>query len=591
MANNSLKTDIVIDLKGDLSRKAKTYGQEMTKLGSRSKAAFTMINTSAMAASRGIDKFGNRAILGAGAVAVAFERTFVKTAAEFERYQVMLNQLQGSEEGGARAMKWIEDFTQNTPYAVNEVTQAFVKLKTFGIDPMDGSMQAIVDSTAMMGGTAETVDGIATAIGQAMTKGKLQAEEINQLLERGIPVYEYLQKISKDLGHNSGLGKTVAQIQADASAGMLGKQTVELLIEEMGRQAQGAAKAQMDTWSGMVSNMGDHWKLFQKDVMESGTFDVLKDELGGFLAQLDEMKETGEYDEFVEKVGKDLVDGFRAAAEAAREIKEAGQEIMPVIRQVTNMTAALIDAVGGYGNLAKIMASIYAVNKAIRISSPLLKVSGAAGGFVLDKVFGGKGKKGAASAANALGATPVYVVNMPVGGFGGDLVSPVKGNTVTKATTTAGKAVNAAKVVAGTVIPTYLAYEASSAGASVIDDMLGNNIDGYRELDAKFTTKIKAFFGNKEAQAQDVDFYGADPNKYRPKEITPPAYMMGTYGTSLNTPYNPYLPAQSLATKESKAYSQSGEMKLKVEVSDDRVKVKAEQLPMGFTVDPDTGIN
>lgn len=579
---NTLKTDIVIDLKGDLSRKAKTYGQEMTKLGSRSKAAFTMINTSAMAASRGIDKFGNRLMFVAGATAVAFERTFVKTAAEFERYQTMLNKLQGSPEAGAKAMKWIEDFTQNTPYAVNEVTESFVRLKAFGIDPMDGTMQSIADQAAMMGGTAETVDGMALAIGQAWTKGKLQAEEALQLLERGVPVWDYLVQASKELGKNNGLGFTKEQIQEMASRGALGRDAITDLIVQMGKASKGAAKEQMNTWNGMISNIGDHWKLFQKDVMDSGAFEVLKGQLGEFLDMLDEMKQSGEYDEFVNKVGKDLVEAFKSAASAARGIKDVGDELWPVIRNIGEMAQSLSETVGGYGNLAKILASVYAINKAVRIASPLIS-----GGIALGGMIGKSGRSpNALGGVDSLVATRVFVVNMPVGGFGGDLASPVKGNTVTKATTTAGKAVNAAKVVAGTVIPTYLAYEASSAGASVIDDMLGNNINGYRELDAKFTTKIKAFFGNKEAQAQDIEFYGADPNKYRPKEITPPAYMTGIYGAPMNTPYNPYLPAQSIGAKGA-----SGEMKLKVEVSDDRIKVKAEQLPMGFTVDPDTGIN
>jgi tape measure domain-containing protein len=587
---NTLKTDIVIDLKGDLSRKAKTYGQEMTKLGSRSKAAFTMINTSAMAASRGIDKFGNRLMFVAGATAVAFERTFVKTAAEFERYQTMLNKLQGSPEAGAKAMKWIEDFTQNTPYAINEVTDSFVRLKAFGIDPMDGTMQAIADQAAMMGGTAESVEGIALAIGQAWTKGKLQGEEINQLLERGVPVWDYMVQASKELGMNNGLGWTTEQLKEMSEKGLLTRKSIQDLVEYMGKAAKGAAKEQMNTWNGMVSNMGDHWTLFKKDVMDSGAFEILKGQLGEFLDMLDEMKQSGEYDEFVNKVGKDLVEAFKSAASAARGIKDVGDELWPVIRNIGEMAQSLSETVGGYGNLAKILASVYAINKAVRIASPLISGGVALGGMVTRNGKGGRTTT-ALGGVDSLVATRVFVVNMPVGGFGGDLTSPVKGNAVTKATTTAGKAVNAAKVVAGTVIPTYLAYEASSAGASVIDDMLGNNIDGYRELDAKFTTKIKAFFGNKEAQAQDVEFYGADPNKYRPKEITPPAYMTGIYGTSMNTPYNPYLPAQSLGTKESNPYAQSGEMKLKVEVSNDRVKVKVEQLPMGFIVDPDTGIN
>ncbi|ELB2073753.1 tape measure protein [Vibrio parahaemolyticus] len=548
----------------------------MTKLGSRSKAAFTMINTSAMAASRGIDKFGNRLMFVVGATAVAFERTFVKTAAEFERYQTMLNKLQGSPEAGAKAMKWIEDFTQNTPYAVNEVTESFVRLKAFGIDPMDGTMQAIADQAAMMGGTAETVDGMALAIGQAWTKGKLQGEEALQLLERGVPVWDYLVQASKELGKNNGLGFTKEQIQEMASRGALGRDAIADLIVQMGKASKGAAKEQMNTWNGMISNIGDHWKLFQKDVMDSGAFELLKDQLGDFLDMLNEMKKSGEYDKFVEKVGKDLVEAFKSAASAARSIKDVGDELWPIIRNIGEMAQRLSETVGGYGNLAKILASVYAINKAVRIASPLISGGIALGGMVTRNGKGGR-TTNALGGIDSLVATRVFVVNMPVGGFGGDLASPVKGSTVTKATTTAGKAVNAAKVVAGTVIPTYLAYEASSAGASVIDDMLANNIDSYRELDAKFTTKIKAFFGNKEAQAQDVEFYGADPSKYEVKPMTPPSYMYGGFASDPSTPYS--------------YTTQPGEMKLKVEVSDDRIKVKAEQLPMGFTVDPDTGIN
>lgn len=183
--SKKLVTDIVLNLSGNLSEKAIRYGDQIKNLGEKSKVGFGMISSSAAAASRGIDTFGNRAILGVSAGAIAFERTFIKTAAEFERYQIMLNKLQGSEANGLKAMEWIEKFTQETPYGVNEVMNSFIRLKAFGLDPMDGSLQAIADQAAMMGGTAETVDGIALALGQAWTKGKLQGEEALQLLERG----------------------------------------------------------------------------------------------------------------------------------------------------------------------------------------------------------------------------------------------------------------------------------------------------------------------------------------------------------------------------------------------------------------------
>lgn len=554
-----LVTDIVLNLSGNLAAKARQYSSQVSTLGSKSQAAFQMMDSSARAASQGIDTFGNRAILGAGAVAIAFERTFVKTAAEFERYQIMLNKLQGSEEGGARAMQWIEDFTQNTPYAVNEVTQAFVKLKAFGLDPMDGTMQAIADQASMMGGTAESVEGIALALGQAWTKGKLQGEEAMQLLERGVPVWDYLVKASKELGHNNGLGLTAAELGEMASKGELGRDVIKRLIEEMGKASEGSAKKQMETWSGMVSNMGDHWSIFQKDVMESGAFDVLKDELGGFLAQLDEMKKTGEYDEFVEKVGKDLVNGFRAAAEAAREIKEAGQEIMPVIRQITNMTAALIDAVGGYGNLAKILASVYAVNKAIRIGSPLLKAGGAAGGFILDKVRGGKGVGGATAAANALGATPVYVVNMPAGGLG---MPDGPAGSKTGKTAPKGKWWTGAAIAANSAID--IAKPAlRSAGPAAVLMALGSA----KEYDPNNPMFKAPSFGPSE----------------KPKPVKPETEeAMKRFNKAFMRPDSPWAVAGA---------APNGTVNLKVEVSDDRIKVTPTSSSPTIKVDPDLGTN
>lgn len=552
-----LVTDIVLNLSGNLAAKARQYSSQITTLGTKSQRALDMMNSSARAASQGIDTFGNRAILGAGAIAVAFERTFVKTAAEFERYQVMLNQLQGSEEGGARAMAWIEQFTQDTPYAVNEVTQAFVKLKAFGLDPMDGTMQAIADQASMMGGTAESVEGIALALGQAWTKGKLQGEEALQLLERGVPVWDYLVKVSKELGHNNGLGLTAAQLQDMASKGELGRETIKRLIEEMGRASEGSAKKQMETWAGMVSNMGDHWTIFKKDVMDSGAFEVLKDELGGFLAQLDEMKQSGEYDEFVEKVGKDLVEGFRAAAEAAREIKDAGQEIMPVIRQITNMTAALIDAVGGYGNLAKILASVYAVNKAIRIGSPLLKAGGAAGGFILDKVRGGKGGKGVAAAANALGATPVYVVNMPAGGFGGPDVPTTGGKPKPK-----GKWWTGAAIAANSALDLAMpALRAAGPAAALL--ALGSAKE-YDPNNPMF--KAPSFGPSDKPQQQKPEMEEA----------------MKRFNQAFTRPDSPWSVAGG---------APNGTVNLKVEVSDDRIKVTPTSSSPSITVDPDTGTN
>ncbi|MDC5753863.1 tape measure protein [Vibrio europaeus] len=411
--SKQLNAEIVLDLKGNLASKAKSYSHQMSVLGSKSQRAMTMMDNSARAASRGIDTLGNRTVIGAGIMAVAFERTFVKTAAQFERYQIMLNQLQGSEAAGAEALAWIEDFTQNTPYAINQVTDSFVRLKAFGIDPMDGSMQAIVDQAAMMGGTAETVEGIARALGQAWTKGKLQAEEANQMLERGVPVWDYLTKISKELGHNNGFGHTAAEIQKMSEKGELGRESIRRLIEEMGKASDGAALNQMKTWNGMISNMGDHWTMFQKDVMQSGAFEKLKTELSEVLEKLDEMKMTGEYDNLVETVGENLVNAFETAGEAIKAAKDVGAALWPVLRTIGQGANAIADAVGGYGNLAKTLAAVYALNKAVRMGAPLIK-----GAMAMTTKHRNPVSEVLAGASK-VAVQKVWVVNMPMDGFGG----------------------------------------------------------------------------------------------------------------------------------------------------------------------------
>ncbi|WP_270809003.1 tape measure protein [Aeromonas sp. QDB08] len=442
---NKLVTDIVINLAGNMAAKARQYGQSMSQFAAQSKNALAMMNSTMAATSQGIDTFGNRLVLAGAASAIAFERTFIKTAAEFERYQIMLNKLQGGPEGGAKAMSWVKQFAQDTPYAVNEVTQSFVRLKAFGLDPMDGTMQAIADQAAMMGGTAETMDGISLALGQAWTKGKLQGEEALQLLERGVPVWDYLQKASKELGKNNGLGYTTQQLQDMASKGQLTRKAIKDLIDQMGLASKGAAKTQMESWNGMISNMGDSWTMFKTDVMDSGAFTVLKQELGSLLKQLDEMKKTGEYDELVEKIGGNLVDAFKSAAEAIRDAKELGAELIPVLKSVGETANGIADMVGGYENLAKILGSIYLLNKGGRLLAPVAKGAIAAGGWAAGAIFK-KGKSGAGGVGDAmadLGATPVYVVNMPGSGFGDGSITPAGNQAGNKSV------LNVQKLIAG----------------------------------------------------------------------------------------------------------------------------------------------
>ncbi len=74
----------------------------------------------------------------------------LSTGDQFEKMRVQLEAITGSMAEGKEALSWIKEFTKNTPFQLEEVSEAFVRLKAFGLDPMDGTMQAIIDQASSL---------------------------------------------------------------------------------------------------------------------------------------------------------------------------------------------------------------------------------------------------------------------------------------------------------------------------------------------------------------------------------------------------------------------------------------------------------
>ncbi|WOG28757.1 tape measure protein [Endozoicomonas sp. 8E] len=227
------------------------------------------------------------------------------TGDQFERLRVQLNAVMGSVAEGERAIQWIKQFTRETPYQLEQVAEAFVRLKAFGLDPMDGSMQAMVDQASKLGGGMERLNGISLAVGQAWAKQKLQGEEILQLVERGVPVWELLEKAT---------GKNVQELQKLSTAGKLGRDTIALLIEEIGKSSAGAAAENMSLLSGYVSNLKDSWQNFLDEVAQSGALSYAKDQLKSLSDQIGIMSEDGR----LSRLAQSISDAFVQMGEAIK---------------------------------------------------------------------------------------------------------------------------------------------------------------------------------------------------------------------------------------------------------------------------------
>ncbi|MGR3199466.1 MAG: tape measure protein [Paracoccus sp. (in: a-proteobacteria)] len=260
---------------------------------------------------------------------------FIRPAAQMERFEVQLTNLEGSSEKAEKAMTWIQDFATRTPLQLENTISAYARLKAFGVDPMNGSMQALVDTMAAAGGNAEQLDGLVLALGQAWAKQKLQGEEALQMLERGVPVWDLLA---------GKLGRTTAEVQAMASAGKLGREEITLLIDALAERNRGASENMAKTWDGVISNLIDHWARWQVMVMDAGVFDFMKERLQTFLDFLNAAAADGRLQAWAERTAAAIMGALEGIWTLGVALYDTWQQLYPWLE------AAAVQ-LGGWQNL------------------------------------------------------------------------------------------------------------------------------------------------------------------------------------------------------------------------------------------------
>ena len=223
----------------------------------------------------------------------------VRTAAEFERMEAILTTIEGSSDKAKISLAWVSDFAARTPYDLAGVSEAFVRLKSYGLDPTDGTLRTLGDTAAAMG--KDVMDGV-EALADALTGENERLKEfgIKARKEGARIVYEYTAN-----------GRTLTRA-ADANNREMIAGTLKAIWNE---KYSGAMDRLSRTWGGMLSNLGDQFTRFQLLVMESGAFDALKARLDALLTTINAMAADGRLQAWAERVGE----GFRRFIEGGGE--------------------------------------------------------------------------------------------------------------------------------------------------------------------------------------------------------------------------------------------------------------------------------
>lgn len=339
---SDLRAKLVVEAVDRASGRLNEVDRSLSRL-SRTAAGLNVASRRIAGLGAGLVGFGGLAATAAAATGGAVIRGVIETSAQFEAYGVQLEALEGSAEKARKALAWTEDFAKRTPLELADVVQSYAQLRTFGLDPTDGTMQALVDTMAKSGKGADHLSGIVLAVGQAWTKQKLQGEEALQLIERGVPVWDLLAKST---------GKTAPKLQKLASAGKLGRKEIKLLIDAMGKSASGASDKFAKTWAGQTSMMADSFTAFKRMVGDAGVFDAAKDALVGFNAGLDGMKDSGEMARLAGTIGGGLTEGMRAATDGMKVLSASMGGADGAARMIGETFAAVGQIIGGVAQSA-----------------------------------------------------------------------------------------------------------------------------------------------------------------------------------------------------------------------------------------------
>lgn len=186
----------------------------------------------------------------------------------FEQLSGSLKTVTGSAQGAQQAFALIEKFAIDTPYQLNEIVEAFIRLKALGLDPSEAALTSYGNTASAFGkNIKDFVDAVAAA-----TVG-----EFERLKTFGIKARAENEKVSFTF---QGVTTTV---QKNATE-------IEKYLRSLGDiNFAGAMSEQMKTMNGVLSNIEDSFEKIYRQIGQAGLNEALK----STFTRFNELVESG----------------------------------------------------------------------------------------------------------------------------------------------------------------------------------------------------------------------------------------------------------------------------------------------------------
>lgn len=207
------------------------------------------------------------ALTGAASAALQFSSAMEQASISLEYF---VDSAVGTEEAAAKVtayLREVNEFAARTPFNTDQVLSLSKYMQSVGVamGQTQSVLTVLTDAAAATGATSENLERIVFALGQMLTKGRIANEEIRQLANANIPIYDILQ---------DELGLTGAQISNIGKYWVDADKAVVAILNGLEKRYQGAADRIAETFAGMKDTIIDDAKIIAREA-----FDPLYDKL------------------------------------------------------------------------------------------------------------------------------------------------------------------------------------------------------------------------------------------------------------------------------------------------------------------------
>lgn len=374
----------------------------------------------------------------------------------------------------------LKQFSVDTIFEYTDLEGMANKLSAYGIEY--GNLMYIIEGLTNLGtisGDSAALERLAVAIGQINAKGVLKAEEVRQLANAYVPIYDILQ---------DKLGMTEDDLKSIGDVGIPAATAIDAIVEYANERFGSVGDAAMYTITGLKNRIVDSLKVMGSDILQPITVfykSFLKYTADSLQSLYDTYKNSGLGGVFEQLVPNEQwqqrIRQFIANIQNLfYNIAAWAHTVWPVVHQ---LLGGLLDALNVLMSVFNTLTStLTATLQHIGVNTPLINV--------LTKVLVGAGIAWAFFKAQALGAAVISGLSSVIVGVAKAVVTlanVLMSNPIVTLAILLGAALTGVAASANSsnsaltdLFNTFKSYSAGGVGADdvlQVTDGMGENID------------------------------------------------------------------------------------------------------------------